>query len=179
MRFGWVRPFVLTAVLSTSLGLAACGRDAATTGADAAANAEAATFFLTSNARAEGVRTTASGLQYKVLNSGPSGAPSPDRNDLVRVDYEGSLTDGTVFDSSFAKGVPFATHVDEVVPGWIEALQLMKAGDEWMLYLPPELGYGAQGQGNIPPNSVLVFRVKLLDVAPVPGGGRGVGLATG
>lgn len=175
MRFGWVRPLALVAVLAVS----ACNRGDAAPGADLEANAEAAEFFLTSNARAEGVRTTASGLQYKVLTSGPSGAVSPDRNDLVRVDYEGALTDGTVFDSSFAKGIPFATHVDEVVPGWTEALQLMKAGDEWMLYLPPALGYGERGQGEIPPNAVLVFRVKLLDVAPVPGGGRGVGLATG
>jgi peptidylprolyl isomerase/FKBP-type peptidyl-prolyl cis-trans isomerase FklB len=176
MRFGWVSPFVLAGVLAVS----ACNRGDAAPGDDAEANARAAAFFLSSNARAEGVRTTASGLQYKVLASGPSGAPSPDRNDLVRVDYEGALTDGTIFDSSFAKGIPFATHVDEVVPGWTEALQLMKPGDEWMLYLPPELGYGAQGQGaDIPGNSVLVFRVKLLDVAPVPGGGRGVGLATG
>lgn len=175
MRFGWVRPFVLVAVLAVS----ACNRGDAAPGADLEANAKAAEFFLTSNARAEGVRTTASGLQYRVLTSGPSGAASPDRNDLVRVDYEGALTDGTVFDSSFAKGIPFATHVDEVVPGWTEALQLMKAGDEWMLYLPPALGYGERGQGDIPPNAVLVFRVKLLDVAPVPGGGRGVGLATG
>ncbi|CAL1690811.1 hypothetical protein MMB232_00945 [Brevundimonas subvibrioides] len=175
MRFGWVRPLALVAVL----GVSACNRGDAAPGADLEANAKAAEFFLTSNARAEGVRTTASGLQYKVLTSGPSGAVSPDRNDLVRVDYEGALTDGTVFDSSFAKGIPFATHVDEVVPGWTEALQLMKAGDEWMLYLPPALGYGERGQGDIPPNAVLVFRVKLLDVAPVPGGGRGVGLATG
>ncbi|ADL00260.1 FKBP-type peptidyl-prolyl cis-trans isomerase [Brevundimonas subvibrioides] len=175
MRFGWVRPLALVAVLAVS----ACNRGDVAPGADLEANAEAAEFFLTSNARAEGVRTTASGLQYKVLTSGPSGAVSPDRNDLVRVDYEGALTDGTVFDSSFAKGIPFATHVDEVVPGWTEALQLMKAGDEWMLYLPPALGYGERGQGDIPPNAVLVFRVKLLDVAPVPGGGRGVGLATG
>jgi len=174
MRFGWVRPFVLAAVLAVS----ACNRGDAG-GVDAAANLKAAEFFLSSNARAEGVRTTASGLQYKVIASGPSGAPSPDRNDLVRVDYEGALTDGTVFDSSFAKGIPFATRVDEVVPGWTEALQRMKVGDEWMLYLPPALGYGERGQGDIPPNSVLVFRVKLLDVAPVPGGGRGVGLATG
>lgn len=174
MRFGWVSPLVLAAVLA----VAGCNKGDAG-GADAEANAKAAEFFLTSNARAEGVRTTASGLQYKVIASGPSGAPSPDRNDLVRVDYEGALTDGTVFDSSFAKGIPFATHVDEVVPGWTEALQLMKAGDEWTLYLPPALGYGERGQGDIPPNAVLVFRVKLLDVAPVPGGGRGVGLATG
>ena len=96
------------------------------------------------------------------------------------VNYEGSLTDGTVFDSSFQRGTPYATHVDEVVPGWTEALQRMKAGDEWLLYVPPALGYGDQDKGDIPPNSVMVFRIQLLDVAPVPGGGvRGAGMATG
>jgi peptidylprolyl isomerase/FKBP-type peptidyl-prolyl cis-trans isomerase FklB len=72
------------------------------------------------------------------------------------------------------------TTAEQVVPGWTEALQRMKVGDEWILYVPPALGYGEQGQGaDIPPNSVLVFRIKLLDVAPVPGGGRGVGVAAG
>jgi len=85
-----------------------------------------------------------------------------------------------VFDSSFAKGQPFATHVDEVVPGWTEALQRMKVGDEWMLYLPPALGYGERGQPpKIPGNAVLVFRVRLLDIAPVPGGTRGGPVAAG
>ena len=169
MRFGWAS----AVVIAGALALSGCNKGEAAPGTDAADNARAAEFFMTSNARAEGVHTTASGLQYKIITSGPAGAPSPDRNDLVRVDYEGALTNGSVFDSSFAKGTPYATHVDEVVPGWTEALQLMKAGDEWMLYLPPALGYGEHGQGaDIPPNSVLVFRVKLLDVAPVPGDAR-------
>ncbi|WP_263972990.1 FKBP-type peptidyl-prolyl cis-trans isomerase [Brevundimonas goettingensis] len=103
------------------------------------------------NKSAPGIQTLPSGLQYKVLVSGPSGAAGPDRNDLVRVDYEGALVDGTVFDSSFERGVPLAIHVDEVVPGWTEALQRMKAGDEWMLYVPPELGYKDQRAGDIPP----------------------------
>ncbi len=133
-----------------------------------------------SNGKEEGVQTLPSRLQYKVIQSGPSGAASPDRNDLVRVDYEGALTDGTVFDSSFSRGQPYVTTAEQVVPGWTEALQRMKVGDEWILYVPPALGYGERGQGmDIPPNSVLVFRIKLLDVAPAPGGGRGTGLATG
>jgi peptidylprolyl isomerase/FKBP-type peptidyl-prolyl cis-trans isomerase FklB len=174
MRFGWA-----SVAVAGSLVLAACG-GAGDAGIDAEANARAATFFMDSNAKAEGVRTLESGLQYKVVQSGSSGAASPDRNDLVRVDYEGSLTDGTVFDSSFSRGQPYVTTAEQVVPGWTEALQRMKVGDEWLLYVPPELGYGERGQGSdIPPNSVLVFRIKLLDVAPVPGGGRGVGLATG
>jgi FKBP-type peptidyl-prolyl cis-trans isomerase FklB len=174
MRFGWA-----SVAVAATLGLAACG-GADAGGVDAEANARAAEFFLESNAREEGVQTTESGLQYKVVQSGPSGAISPDRNDLVRVDYEGSLTDGTVFDSSFSRGQPYVTTGEQVVPGWTEALQRMKVGDEWILYVPPALGYGEEGQGaDIPPNSVLVFRIKLLDVAPVPGGGRGVGVANG
>jgi peptidylprolyl isomerase/FKBP-type peptidyl-prolyl cis-trans isomerase FklB len=175
MRFGWAS----VVVVAGALALGACNRDA-TGGADLEANARAAAFFMESNARADGVQTLPSGLQYKVVQSGPAGAASPDRNDLVRVDYEGALTDGSVFDSSFSRGQPYVTTAEQVVPGWTEALQLMKVGDEWTLYVPPALGYGERGQGaDIPPNSVLVFRIKLLDVAMVPGGGRGTGLATG
>ena len=174
MRFGWVS----VVMVAGALALAGCNRDAAG-GADLEANARAAAFFMDSNGKAEGVQTLPSGLQYKVIASGPSGAPSPDRNDLVRVDYEGALTDGTVFDSSFSRGQPYVTTAEQVVPGWTEALQRMKVGDEWMLYVPPALGYGERDQGQIPPNSVLVFRIKLLDVAPTPGGGRGTGVAQG
>jgi len=175
MRCGWVEGAAIAALLMVS----ACNRDAGPA-ADPDANARAAEAFMATNAGAEGVQTLPSGLQYKVIASGPSGAPGADRNDLVRVDYEGALTDGTVFDSSFAKGQPFVTTPEQVVPGWTEALQRMKVGDEWMLYVPPALGYGAQDSGRIPPNSVLIFRIKLLDVAPVPGGtAPGVGMAQG
>ena len=177
MNSVWARAATVAGV-SAVLMLGACNRDAAS-GADPEANARAAAFFMESNAKADGVQTLPSGLQYKVIQSGPSGAASPDRNDLVRVDYEGALTDGTVFDSSFSRGQPYVTTAEQVVPGWTEALQRMKIGDEWMLYVPPALGYGENGQGEIPPNAVLVFRIKLLDIAPAPGGGRGVGLATG
>tara|TARA_R110002167_G_scaffold20976_2_gene76310 strand:- start:4386 stop:4913 length:528 start_codon:yes stop_codon:yes gene_type:complete len=175
MRFGWGR----AAALSLGLLVAACGGDPAPD-ADLAANARAAEFFLKTNARAEGVQTLPSGLQYKVIESGPAGGQSPDGNDLVRVDYEGSLTDGTVFDSSFARGTPYVTTPTEVVPGWTEALQRMKVGDEWLLYVPPALGYGERGgPPTIPGNAVLVFRIKLLDVAHTPGGGTPVGAAMG
>lgn len=177
MRFGWARAATAAGVLSV-LMLAGCNRDAAA-GGDPEANARAAAFFMESNGKADGVQTLPSGLQYKVIQSGPSGGATPDRNDLVRVDYEGALTDGTVFDSSFSRGQPYVTTAEQVVPGWTEALQRMKVGDEWTLYVPPALGYGERGQGEIPPNAVLVFRIKLLDVAPTPGGGRGTGLATG
>jgi FKBP-type peptidyl-prolyl cis-trans isomerase FklB len=178
MRFGWVRAATVCA-MGAALLTAACHRSPAVTPEELAKNAADSAAFMEKNKSAEGVQTLPSGLQYKVLVSGPSGAASPDRNDLVRVDYEGALTNGTVFDSSFERGVPLAIHVDEVVPGWTEALQRMKAGDEWMLYLPPALGYGEKRAGDIPPNSVLVFRVKLQDVAPVPGAGRAIGSAQG
>ena len=179
MRFGWAKAAGFAGVLA----LAACGRGAepaSSSSSDAGKNAEASAAWMAENAKAPGVQTLPSGLQYKVIKSGPAGAPSPDANDLVVVDYEGALVDGTVFDSSFQRGKPYATHVGDVVPGWIEALQRMKVGDEWMLYVPPELGYGAVDQGTIPPNSVMVFRIKLHDLAPVPGGAvGGAGSANG
>ena len=163
MRFGW-------ASLTAALLLAACGGEAGEAPGDDARVAEAAAF-MAENADADGVVTLDSGLQYKVLTAAPDGAPSPDGNDLVRVHYEGSLIDGTVFDSSFERGSPYVTTPEQVVPGWTEALQRMKVGDEWLLYVPPELGYGAQQSGRIPPQSVLVFRLQLLDMAAAPGGG--------
>ena len=163
MRFGW-------ASLTAALLLAACGGEAGEAPGDDARVAEAAAF-MAENADADGVVTLDSGLQYKVLTAAPDGAPGPDGNDLVRVHYEGSLTDGTVFDSSFERGSPYVTTPEQVVPGWTEALQRMKVGDEWLLYVPPELGYGAQQSGRIPPHSVLVFRLQLLDMAAAPGGG--------
>ena len=174
MRFAWGKAALVAAMLT----LAACdrGHDAASL----AALAQEAAAFMKTNAAAEGVTTLPSGLQYKVVRAAPAGGESPDRNDLVSVNYEGALTDGTVFDSSYERGAPYVTTPEQVVPGWTEALQRMKVGDEWLLYVPPELGYGEQGgPPTIPPNAVLVFRIELLDVAPAPGGGSGVGMATG
>jgi FKBP-type peptidyl-prolyl cis-trans isomerase FklB len=118
--------------------------------------------FLAENAEREEVTTTDSGLQYEVLESGDGESPGPSSH--VEVHYEGALIDGTVFDSSFERGQPLSFRVDQVIEGWQEALQLMSVGDTWMLYIPPELGYGAQGQGPIGPNETLVFRVELLEV---------------
>ena len=179
MNFAWARPVFVGVSVAALLAVAACNRQPAASSADLAKNAEAAAAFMKTNASAEGVQTLPSGLQYKVVASGPAGGVRPDRNDLARVDYEGSLTDGTVFDSSFKRGSPAVFSPEQVVPGWTEALQLMKPGDEWLLYVPPELGYGEQGNPKIPANSVLIFRLKLLDVAKVPGGGSGVGTAMG
>lgn len=171
MNFGWGRTAIVAAFL-----LVACGQAAPV---DPNAGKAEAAAFMAKNGKAEGVQTLPSGLQYKVVQAGPAGGVSPDRNDLVKVDYEGKLVDNSVFDSSFARGAPAVFTPEEVVKGWTEALQKMRVGDEWLLYVPPELGYGEQGNPKIPANSVLIFRLKLLDVAKVPGGGSGVGMAMG
>src|SRR5690606_10959033 len=154
------------AAIAMAAALAACGRGAPGVDAEAEANLRAADFFMEANAGANGVQTLASGVQYKVLQAGPPGGERPDGNDLVRVDYEGSLTDGTVFDSSFQRGAPAVFTVEDgiagsLIPGMRDALQHMTVGDEWLVYIPPELGYGDSQVGEIPANSVLVFRLKL------------------
>jgi peptidylprolyl isomerase/FKBP-type peptidyl-prolyl cis-trans isomerase FklB len=121
---------------------------------------------LAKNASAPGVRVTASGLQYRVLRSGPVGGLRPKAADEVKVNYEGKLLDGEVFDSSFERGTPAVMGLRGVIPGWSEALQLMRPGDEWLLYVPAALGYGDRSVGPIPPGSVLVFKVDLIDVLP-------------
>ncbi|VXD04995.1 FKBP-type peptidyl-prolyl cis-trans isomerase (rotamase) [Pseudomonas sp. 8Z] len=134
--------------------------------AEAAAKAEAAAgegrAYLVENAKREGVTVLASGLQYEVLVAGEGAKPSAD--DQVRTHYHGTLIDGTVFDSSYERGQPAEFPVGGVIPGWVEALQLMGTGSKWRLHVPSELAYGAQGVGSIPPHSVLVFDVELLDI---------------
>ncbi|MBF8746566.1 FKBP-type peptidyl-prolyl cis-trans isomerase [Pseudomonas putida] len=134
--------------------------------AEAAAKAEAAAAagkeFLVENAKREGITTLASGLQYEVITAGEGAQPTRESN--VRTHYHGTLIDGTVFDSSYERGQPAEFPVGGVIAGWTEALQLMNAGSKWRLYVPSELAYGAQGVGSIPPHSVLVFDVELLDV---------------
>lgn len=164
MRYEWARPL---AVIGMVAMLAACGRGEETPVVDPAI-AEAAAF-MADNAKEQGIQTLPSGIQYKVLKSGPAGGESPDTNDLVSVHYEGTLTDGTVFDSSYQKGAPAVFVVNEVVPGWTEILQKMKVGDQWLVYVPPALGYQDRQSGQIPPNSVLVFRMELLDMSAAPG----------
>lgn len=129
------------------------------------APAKAAGSFMDTNREKPGVKVTASGLQYEVLAAGEG--PSPTTADMVLVHYEGRLSDGTVFDSSIARGQPAAFGVTDVIPGWTEGLQLMRAGSKYRFTIPPELGYGARGAGGvIPPNAVLVFDVELLAIAP-------------
>ncbi|MEO5977473.1 MAG: FKBP-type peptidyl-prolyl cis-trans isomerase [Chryseolinea sp.] len=121
------------------------------------------TEFLEKNKSAEGVKTTASGLQYKVISSGKGKAPKA--TDKVTVHYTGKLIDGSVFDSSVEKGAPATFDLTGIIPGWTEALQLMHEGDKWMIYLPSELAYGERGAGEqIPPYSTLVFDVELIKV---------------
>jgi peptidylprolyl isomerase/FKBP-type peptidyl-prolyl cis-trans isomerase FklB len=125
--------------------------------------------FLAKNATAEGVKTLPSGLQFKIVREGPKGGLRPQETDEVKVNYEGKLASGRVFDSSYERGQPAALPLRGLIPGWIEALKLMRPGDEWVLYVPPELGYGDRRSGEIPPNSVLIFRIELLGVLPGPG----------
>lgn len=119
--------------------------------------------FLDENKSKEGVVSTASGLQYKILKSGSG--PKPKKTDKVTVQYVGKLIDGTEFDSSIKRGQPATFGVDQVIPGWTEALQLMPVGSKWELYIPSELAYGSQQRSElITPNSVLVFEVELLNI---------------
>ncbi|EGA8539083.1 FKBP-type peptidyl-prolyl cis-trans isomerase [Escherichia coli] len=119
--------------------------------------------YLEENAKKEGVNSTESGLQFRVINQGEGAIPA--RTDRVRVHYTGKLIDGTVFDSSVARGEPAEFPVNGVIPGWIEALTLMPVGSKWELTIPQELAYGERGAGaSIPPFSTLVFEVELLEI---------------
>lgn len=119
--------------------------------------------FLEENAKKEGVQVTASGLQYRVLKRG-DGLIKPVKDDQVTVHYEGKLVDGTVFDSSVQRGEPATFGVMQVIPGWVEGLQLMHEGDEFEFVIPSELAYGSHGTGPITPDSTLVFYVKLIKI---------------
>lgn len=133
-----------------------------------AANAEAGKAFLAKNASEPGVRALPSGLQYQVVKSGPADGVRPLPGDQIKVHYEGKLLSGEVFDSSYERGVPAVMPLDGLIPGWVEALQLMRPGDEWRIFVPAALGYGDQGGGPIPPGATLVFRIELIDVLPGP-----------
>jgi len=152
-----------------ALALSACGSNKA---AITAAALDEGRTFLATNAKAQGVVTLPSGLQYKIVKSGPADGMKPLRGDEVKVNYEGKLISGKVFDSSYERGVPAALPLDALVPGWIEALQLMRPGDEWVLYVPSNLAYGDNGAGEIPPGSTLIFKIELLGILPGPGHAR-------
>lgn len=137
--------------------------------ADAAAealneNLVASEAFLAENGQRDGVVTLESGLQYQIMESGPDG-PSPTTSDSVLAHYHGTLTDGSVFDSSVDRGEPATFGVSQVISGWTEALQLMSVGDKWRLYVHPDMAYGeASPTPAIPPNSALIFEVELLEI---------------
>lgn len=128
-----------------------------------AANIEQGKAFLEENKKRPNVVTLPSGLQYEVITEGKG--KKPQATDQVKCHYEGTLIDGTLFDSSVKRGQPAVFGVNQVIPGWVEALQLMPEGSKWKLYIPSELAYGAQGAGEmIPPHSTLVFEVELIEV---------------
>jgi FKBP-type peptidyl-prolyl cis-trans isomerase FklB len=119
--------------------------------------------FLVENKKKKGVKTLPSGLQYKVIKEGTGKMPKT--TDKVSCQYEGTLIDGTVFDSSYKRGEPATFPVNGVIPGWTEALQMMKVGSKWQLFIPSKLGYGERGAGpQIGPNAVLIFTVELISV---------------
>ncbi len=132
--------------------------------ATAPKNQAEARKFLAENAKRQGVVTTASGLQYRVLRAGTGAPPRP--GDDVVVNYRGTLLDGTEFDSSYKRGEPASFTVGKVIPGWNEALVLMQPGAKWQLFIPPELAYGNDSPAPIPPGSLLKFDVELLSVRP-------------
>ena len=118
--------------------------------------------FLAENKTKEGVKATASGLQYKVLKEG--NGQQPKASDTVTVNYRGTLLDGTEFDSSYKRGEAATFPVSGVIKGWTEALQMMKVGSKYQLFIPPNLAYGEQARGSIPPNALLTFEVELLRI---------------
>jgi len=177
MRFGSASRWVLA--LSAAAALGACeklyGSPSATPGlpnmgapAGPMADAAAQQAFLQQTAGQPGVQSTGSGLLYRVVSSGPAGGAQPALGDEVKVNYKGSLADGTPFDSS-SPGEPSTFTVGELVPGFNEALMMMRPGDKWMIFIPPQIGYGDQPRGPIPGGSVLVFELELLEVLPQGG----------
>ena len=128
----------------------------------AAENKKTGEAFLAENMKKEGVVTLDSGLQYKVIKAGDG--QKPKKTDAVVCHYRGTLLDGTEFDSSYSRGQPAQFRVDQLIPGWTEALQLMPAGSKWELYIPSYLAYGARPAGQISPNSTLIFELELLEI---------------
>ena len=157
-------------ILALALALAACTPKKTPEGTQAPQVAsEQSKAFMAKAAKEAGVIVLPSGLAYKIVRVGPTGGLKPQLMDEVKVHYEGKTEDGKVFDSSYERGQPAAMPLGGLIPGWQEALQLMRPGDEWILYVPSNLGYGESGQGPIPPGAPLIFRIELIDVLPGPG----------
>ncbi len=153
----------LTVMTAAGLCLLGCSKSAQP-GGDANPNPPAAAAAPAGNSQSTNMTTTASGLKYQVLKHG-TGTVSPKATDTVTVNYEGKLLDGTVFDSSIARGQPASFPLNRVIPGWTEGLQLMKVGDKFKFVIPANLAYGPNSPTPaIPPNSTLVFEVELLAI---------------
>ena len=133
----------------------------------AANNLTASTTFMTNIAKQKGVMKIADGLYYKVLTPGKGAIPTA--NDSVEVNYEGTLINGTVFDSSFQRGKPVTFGVTQVIPGWTQALEKMPVGSTWMVYIAPNLAYGKFAPPSIGPNQALVFKIQLIKIVPSAG----------
>lgn len=129
-------------------------------------NKQEAEDFLAKNAKEKGVKTTVSGLQYRVLKAGDPKAPAINPTDQVTVNYRGHLIDGTEFDSSYARNAPLVRPLNAMIPGWREGVALMKPGAKFELFVPPELAYGPSSLPGIPGNSLLIFEIELLSVKP-------------
>lgn len=144
----------------------------------AESNLVEALAYLAENGARDGVITTPSGLQYEVIRSGDADGQSPALGQFVCVHYRGEFLDGTEFDSSYSRGQAAAFPSDQLISGWVEALQIMKPGDAWKLHIHPSIAYGSAGRGGIPPNAALVFDIELIALlnGPVP---RGVDCAEG
>lgn len=128
--------------------------------------------FLVENKKKEGVKTTPSGLQYKILKQGAGATPKA--TDIVTTNYRGTFLDGTEFDSSYRRNEPAKFPVNRVIPGWTEALKMMRVGDKWQLFVPSDLAYKETGAGDdIPPNATLIFEIELLDTKPAPAPAKG------
>ncbi len=152
------RRALLALLIASGALVSACGHRQTAAGQDEQK-------FLDQNAKQKGVVALADGLQYKVVTSGPTDGAHPQKGDEVKVDYTGSLLSGSVFDSTSATGQPAVLELGHLIPAWQEVLPRMRPGDDWLIYTPPKLGYGAEGHPPvIPPNSVLVFDIKLLGV---------------
>ena len=150
--------------LTAVVALSACHSQPGKAAEKPPASPDANAAFFANNGKQPGVVTLPDGMQYKIVTSGPATGVPPKETDEVKVNYEGKLLTGQVFDSSFARGQPAAFPLEGLVPAWVEALQLMRPGDEWTLWVPPAMGYGEEQHGPIPGNSIMVFRIQLLDV---------------